>query len=124
MSAGPPPTYRWRDYNAAHRMADVIALHQTVLSTDELVAGRYVAIRLSDGGSDNTAYTSRAEAATYQRHEASRCGYYRIPIPPNRMSAHECDVLLWYVRGCYDAGSRQDPAHQLILPTRIEELLS
>lgn len=117
-----PRAYRWRDRDAARRMADVIALHQTMLSVDELVAGRYVAIRLSDGGSDGTAYTSRAEAATYQKHNASRCGYYRIPIPPDRLPAEVCDVLLWYVRGCYDAGSRQDPAHQIILPTRIEDM--
>lgn len=117
----PPANYRWRDRDAAHRMADTIRLHQTMLTTDELIAGRYIAVRLVDGGSDGTAYTSRAEAATYQRHNASRCGYYRIPLHP--MGAKVCDVLLWYVRRCYDAGSRQDPAHQIIIPTRDEELL-
>lgn len=122
MNAPAPPANRvWRDRDAAHRMADTIRLHQTMLSTDELMAGRYVAIRLSDGGSDGHAYESRAEAATYQRHEASRCGYFRVPLHP--MGPAICDVLLWYVRQCYDAGSRQDPAHQIIIPTRAEDLL-
>lgn len=122
MTHALPRRHAWRDYDAAHRMADTMNLHQMMLTSDELIAGRYVAIRLSDGGSDGTAYPSRAEAATHQRHNASRCGYYRIPVLPERMPAQVCDTLLWYVRQCYDAGSRQDPAHQIILPTRIEDL--
>lgn len=118
-----PARYAFRDRDAAHRMADTIALHQAILSRDELMAGRYVAIRLADGGSDGTAYPSLAAAAEHQRHDVSRHGYYRIPVPPEHLGPKACDVLLWYVRTAYDNGVRQDPAHQLMIPIRTEDLL-
>jgi hypothetical protein len=112
--------YTWRNSDAAKRMADTIALHQTALSKDELLAGRYVAIRLADGGSDQTAYDTRAEAIAHQINNPSRCGYFRVPL--ERWNAQTCDVLLWYVRGCYDSGFREDPAHQLVIPNAVESL--
>lgn len=115
-----PRTFQFRTEDAARRLADTVALHQTVLSFDEILAGRFMAVRLSDGGSDNTAYETRAEAIEHQRHNASRCFYPRIPL--ERWSAATCDVLLWYARGVYDAGHREDPAHQLIVPERLEQL--
>lgn|SRR5690349_18068214 len=105
---------------AARRMADTIALHQVVLGKDALIAGRYAAIRLADGGSDGVAYDSRAEAITYQRHNASRCLYVRIPL--ERWSPATCDTLLWYTRGCYDSGYRQDPNAQLVVSNMLENL--
>ena len=113
-------THKFHDYSAAHRMYETIRLHQMALSTDEIIAGRYVAIRLADGGSDNTAYMSRAEAVEYQRNSTSRHGYYQIPL--ESMGPETCDTLLWYVRKVYDAGHREDPAHALIIPTRIEDM--
>ena len=115
-----PTNHVFRDREAAKRMADTIALHQTVLSKDELIAGRYVAIRLSDGGSDGTAYDTRPEAVINQRHNASRCAYYRVPL--ERWNAETCDTLLWYVRGCYDSGFREDPAHSLIISNQVENM--
>jgi hypothetical protein len=117
----PPSGYRYRNLDAAKRMRDTIATHQAVLSRDELFAGRYVAIRISDGGSDGVAYDSRSDAVEHQRHDAARHGYWRIPI--ERWDAETCDTLLWYVRAAYDSGQRQDPAHQLIVPTRVEDVV-
>jgi hypothetical protein len=113
-----PSGYRYRTRDAARRMADTVALHQVALSSDEKVAGRYIAVRLSDGGSDGVAYPSRAEAIRHQRHNGSRCIYPRIPL--ERWSAKTCDVLLWYARIAYDQGHREDPAHQLWVPTQEE----
>lgn len=112
-----PKDYQYRNFDAAKRMADCISLHQTVLSRDEIFAGRYVAIRLSDGGSDGVAYESRSQAIEYQRHNASRHAYFRIPF--EKMSVQACDSILWYVRATYDSGYRADPAHQLIIPERL-----
>lgn len=117
-----PTNKQLKNGDAARRMHETIRLHQEMLSQDELMAGRYCAIRLSDGGSDNTAYDSREEAAKYQRHNMSRCAYFRIPPKGERWGIATCDSLLWYVKGCYDAGSRQDPAQQIIIPTRIEDV--
>jgi len=102
-------------------MSDALALHQTVLSTDELLAGRYAAFRLSDGGSDGVAYESRADAVRHQLHD-TQCAVIRIPL--ERLSPAVCDTLLWYVRGVYDAGwrpDRNDPERSLIIPNRVED---
>jgi hypothetical protein len=115
-----PAGYRWRTRDAALRMADLIALHQTALSFDELLAGRYVAIQLADGRSDGVAYDTREQAIAHQRHNGSRCIYLRIPM--ERLNPQTCDTILWYGRSVYDAGHREDPAHQLIIPTRTERL--
>jgi hypothetical protein len=102
-------------------MADTVALHQAVLSRDELLAGRYIAVRLSDGGSDGAVYDTRADAIAHQVNSPSRCAYFRVPF--DRWSAATCDVLLWYVRCAYDNGVREDPAHALIIPQGREELV-
>lgn len=115
-----PRTYRFRTEDAALRCRDTLLLHQTVLSFDEILAGRYVAIRLSDGGSDGVAYESRPDAIAHQKHNASRCVYLRVPL--ERLNAQACDVLLMYARACYDNGYRADPAHQLIIPSQMEHL--
>jgi len=109
-----------REPDAARRMADALAVHQMALTRDEILAGRYVAIRLADGGSDLTAYDSHAAAVRAHQNSPSRMLYFQIPL--ERLPPEECDVLLWYQRGVYDAGFRADPSHALILPTRNEDL--
>ncbi len=112
-----------RTQDAAKRMRDVIALHQTALSNDELIAGRYAAVRLSDGGSDGVAYETVTQAIGYQLHE-TQCGYFRIPPNPARWGMATCDSLLWYVRARYDAGYRPSTDRQLMMPLKLEDLLS
>lgn len=116
-----PRNYKFRYPDAARRFADTVALHQAALSFDELLAGRYMAVRLSDGGSDGVVYDTRPEAIAHQRHNSSRCIYPRIP-PGERWSPKVCDVLLMYARSAYDHGHREDPAHQLWIPTQKEHL--
>ncbi len=117
----PPAGQAWRtDEATARRMAELLALHQTVLSWDELIAGRYVAVRLADGSSDGVAYDTRAAAIEHQRNSPSRCAYFRIPL--ERVSPRACDVLLWYVRKCYDSGAREAPADALILPNQLDHM--
>lgn len=114
------PKGEMRNWDSAKRFCDTIRLHQSILSKDEILAGRFVAIRLADGGSDGVVYNTRAEAITAQRNSPSRCGYFQIPF--ETWTPRVCDSLLWYVRACYDAGNREDPAHQLIMPTRVEDV--
>lgn len=120
-----PPSNRpfvWKtSQDAAQRMADSIALHQTVLGPGEILRGRFIALQLSDGGSDGTAYESRESAIEYNRNNPSRIVAFQIPM--ERLNAHICDRLLWYCRSAYDNGVREDPRHQIIIPTRIEDLL-
>lgn len=117
----PPADYKWKTgHDIAKRMADTVALHQVALDKGAILAGRYVAIRLADGGSDGIAYDTYAECVTHQRHEATRMAYFKLPL--ERWNAPTCDVLLWYTRKCYDSGWRVDPTRQLIIPQAKEHL--
>lgn len=116
----PPRNYQLKNGDAARRFFDALNLHRTVLTMDEILAHRFLAVRLSDGGTDNTVYESRAAAIHANRNAPSRI--FTFPVPLERLSLQACDALLTYVRGCYDAGTREDPRHQLIIPTRLENL--
>jgi hypothetical protein len=65
--------------------------------------GCWLAIRLSDGGSDNVPYPTRADAIRHQLHE-TQCAY--VKVPPGGMQPGEADVYLEYHRDLYDAGFR------------------
>jgi len=114
----PPRDYVYKTQAAAQRMWDVLNLHKVALSTEELAAKRWVAIRLSDGGSDNIAYDTRRAAFTHQLHP-TMCLYLPVdlrPLPP----LQACDVLLWYIRRAYDNGWRPDEDRHDILPQPME----
>lgn len=115
-----PPGHPMRNLDAAKRMRDWIALHQAALGRDEILRHRFVAIRLSDGGSDGQVYDSRTAAMDHQLNP-EWCGYFQIPL--ERWSEQVCDVLLYYVRRRYDAGDRPEGKHHLIIPNRLEDLL-
>jgi len=115
--------YQWRDRDSATRMRDVIALHRLVLSIEEIMAGRYVAIALSSGGSDGQVYDSREEAVKHQRASISADHVLYMRIPPSSPDAATCDTILWYARVRYDAGYRPATGHagtDIILPQAIE----
>ena len=115
-----PDKYKYRNLAAALRLRDQVRLHQAVLSKDEILRKRFMAVRLADGGSDGVAYETSADAIRHNTNNPSRCFYPQIPL--ERWSAETCDVLLWYVTTVYNNGYREDPAHALMLPTRIEDL--
>lgn len=114
----PPKGYAWRDRDAAHRMRDEIALHQTVLSPGEIMAGVWVVIRLSDGTGVGQTYPTQAEAIKHAPGLESLFAYFKLPL--ERMPAEACDVMLAYVRQAYDNGWRPDPERgnvALVLPS-------
>lgn len=84
--------------DAARRMADTITLHAIAGQ-----AARWAAIRLRDGGSDNTAYDSRSDAVRHQL-SPEYCTY--VLIPPGGMQIREADAVLSFWRQVYDAGWR------------------
>lgn len=91
--------------DAAHRASDIVTL--AALTG---FPGRWVAIRLSDGGYDGTLYDHRIDAVTHQFHE-QLCAY--VLIPPGGMTPKEADAYLTYHRTLYDAGFRlPDPEFQ------------
>lgn len=88
--------------DAARRAADVLneAHHADM-------AGNWVAIRLSDGGSDGKIYEYRADAVRFQFHE-TQCMY--LMVQPMMSSAEDMEHLLRRHREMYAAGYRMvDP---------------
>lgn len=76
------------DIDAARRVVDSVNVHIEASGIDAY--GRWVAIRLSDGGSDGILYDKKADAMRYQLHE-DQCAY--VCIPPGGMEAG--DALQW-----------------------------
>ena len=97
--------------DAAKRCSDMIRLHIVAGQ-----AGRWAAVRLSDGGSDGVAYDSRPDAIRHQLHE-SQCAY--VKIPRDDMPPEHAERYLAFHRLAYEAGFRLvDPEdrREVIMP--------
>lgn len=71
-------------------------------------AGRWIAARLSDGGTDGQVYDTRADAVRHQLHE-EQCAY--LLVPPAPMPPAEATAWLALHRRMYAAGYKlSDPA--------------
>lgn len=86
--------------DAARRMAS-----EVTLAAIGGGAGKFIAIRLQDGGSDHVVYDSRSDA---QSHQLSPARSLYILIPPDGMTTGQADRVLDYWRQLYDAGFRDN----------------
>jgi hypothetical protein len=79
--------------------------------------GFWLAIRLSDGGSDEIAYAKKADAIKHQLHE-QQCCY--VKLPPDGMGPKHAAAYLDVHRKLYSAGMRivdpDDPRRGVIIP--------
>lgn len=99
----------------ARRASDIVNGH--LLGTPGCV-GRWVALRLSDGGSDGNLYDRKADAVRHQLHP-EQCAY--LCIPPDGLTPHMAEVFLRFNEGLYRAGARlQDPDRQIAMPAEVE----
>jgi len=106
--------------DAAKRCADIVTATAIIENEAKNYGERWVAIRLSDGGSDGAVYPTRQSAIDHQSDEFL-CAY--ILVPPTGMSAKEAEIFLAYNRKLYDAGWRMpDPAS--IMPITNEGIRS
>jgi hypothetical protein len=111
--------------DAAKRMADSVNVHWHALGWDSI--GKWVAIRLSDGGSDGNLYLTKQEAVRFQLHE-QQCAY--VKLVRDQMSVCEAQIYLAFNRQAYDNGFRMaDPdsktgGRDLILSNRVETRIS
>lgn len=112
-----PPALR--DESSAKRLRDALALHRLVLAHAEIIDGRYIGVRLTDGGHDGVAYPSKADVV---KHQGYGYRYVAMRIPPAVLTVHACDTLLWYMRQADANGFRQDEIHELRLPNRKEQV--
>ena len=100
----------------ALRCADQVNIH--VLAGGY---GRWIAIRMSDGGTDGILYDSKADAVRYQLHE-TQCCYLVCPSVP--MTPREAQVYVEYNRQLYAQGLRMPypEAPSAMPPIRMENV--
>lgn len=92
----------------ARRASDIVNTH--LLADQNGNRGRWVAIRLSDGGSDGTVYDCKCDAKRFQLH-VKQCVY--VQILPNGLSAKDAHILINMHRDLYNAGREMpDPPCQ------------
>ncbi|MER6059483.1 hypothetical protein [Streptomyces albidoflavus] len=104
------------ELDAARRCSDAVNFQLTVNGTAAF--GKWVAVRLSDGGSDATLYDTKKDAVRHQLHE-TLCAY--ICITPGGMNPSDALSFLRTNRRLYDAGMRlSDPDRQVQMPLRKE----
>lgn len=100
----------------AQRASDVINGHLAEHGMEAV--GRWVAIRLSDGGSDGNLYANKEEAIRFQLHE-KQCVY--TMLLPEGMSVRAAQSFINVHRQLYDAGMNMaDPDRQVEIPQREE----
>jgi len=105
-------------FDVARRASDQIRLH--LLANFERAIQSWVAIRLSDGGSDGILYDQKAQAVRHQLHEY-QCAYAKIT--PDGMSPRVAEVFLRFHRNLYDHGFRladPDKDVEVVMPNRRE----
>jgi hypothetical protein len=100
----------------ARRCSGIVTLAMITHGSDAV--GRWMAIRLSDGGSDEVLYDTKKAAIDHQLHE-QQCAY--VSLQPDGMSARAAELFLRFNEGLYDAGYRlADPDTTLHTPVRTE----
>jgi hypothetical protein len=111
-----PATFKNQWPDRTKRAYETIALHfeANKANNGSDIAGHWVAIRLSDGGSDGVLYPSKMHAANYQLHE-KQCAYICLP-PFGQMSIKEIHRFLEINEQVYDAGGRLEDEGTHIVP--------
>ena len=93
--ANPGPLGLYSD--EARRAADTLNTHLLVDRNGN--TGKWVAIRLSDGGSDGTVYDCKCDAIRFQLHE-KQCVY--VQILPEGIGYKEAEIMIRIHRQMYD----------------------
>ena len=107
-------TKGWPD--RTRRAYDVIATHY--IAQGPHIGGHWVAIRLSDGGSDGVLYDSKPEATRHQLHE-TQCAYICLP-PFGEMSIGEIHRYLELNDMIYAQGGRLSDVDTHIVPSAFD----
>lgn len=109
MTSGGPVNGRYSD--AAKRASDIINSYRTFTPWDEL-KNKWLAIRLSDGGTDGNIYDNKRDAVRCQLDEFL-CAYVCFINLQGGSTPAEMEIFLKFNRDAYDAGFRlPDPDHQ------------
>lgn len=91
----------WRD--KGKRCSDIVRQHLTDDPDEARIS--WVAIRLSDGGSDGVLYPAKELAVHFQIHE-TQCAYLRIL--PDGISPREATSFLYHIAQLYQNDSMRE----------------
>ena len=92
----------------ARRASDTYSLHR--IANSDGAVGKWFAVAIADGRSDNVLYDSKRDAVIHQRHNEKFYGF--IQIGPWQFTPKDADAFLTLCRRMYDAGLRlTDPDH-------------
>ena len=97
----PEEQRRWQD--KGKRCSDLIRQH--LLDDNELARNSWVAIRLSDGGSDSALYAAKELAVVFQLHP-EQCAYLRVL--PGGISPREATSFLYHTAQLYENRSMRE----------------
>jgi hypothetical protein len=98
LAGDPGPLGAYSD--AARRVSDAMTMHLTVDAAHAV--NKWMAFRLSDGGTDNVLYDDPFEAADRQLHYR-QCMYLQVKF--GSISPRDASIMLTYYRQVYDAGN-------------------
>lgn len=102
----------------AQRCSDAVTL--ALLGQGRDVVGRWLAVRLSDGGTDGNVYDRKSDAVRHQLHP-QQCAYVCIPF--DGMTPRQAGVYLRFIEGLYAAGADlADPERQIHMPAQRERI--
>lgn len=110
----------------AKRLCDGVNARYSLLTPDAILAGRWVAFRMSDGSVDRSVYDTKRDAVRHQSDEFV-CGYLKLTLLP--MTICEAETILKFHRGAYDSGFRlpdpdaRDGGKEMIMPIGQSERL-
>lgn len=90
-------------WNKGQRCSDLIRQH--LLDDTELARNSWVAVRLSDGGSDGVLYPDKATAVAFQIHE-TQCAYLRVL--PGGIPPREATSFLYHIAQLYENASMRE----------------
>jgi hypothetical protein len=97
----PESRQQWRD--KGQRVSDLVRQHLT--DDEEQARQSWVAVRLSDGGSDGVLYPDKATAVAFQIHE-TQCAYLRIL--PGGIPPREATSFLYHISQLYQNAAMRE----------------
>lgn len=113
------PTKMLRHTDAAQRLSDTYNLH--IIGEGLNAVGKWFAVSLAEGRSDNALYDSKRACVRAQHHNEQY--YVFVKMGPHDMKVCEAEVMLRTHRRMYDAGMRMvDPDHKHGGPDLIKRL--
>ena len=116
------------EMNAAKRLSGIVNSLCVIYPMD-VVINSWIAVRLSDGGTDGVLYETRRDAVRHQPHE-KQCAYLSLRQAPGGMDIQAAYAVLKFHRDAYDAGYVfTDPEHptggiDMQMPIAMEDLRS